>query len=95
MLETHLDLVQEQLLILDRVRQRVTAVLQERSRVLELVNNSLHLAVSAQGPRASAASMRTRARRGDGAQSVPCANNWHVDALGPYTPEVEQALQVG
>eukprot|EP00745_Piridium_sociabile_P000311 TRINITY_DN102025_c0_g1_i1.p1 TRINITY_DN102025_c0_g1~~TRINITY_DN102025_c0_g1_i1.p1 ORF type:complete len:415 (-),score=104.00 TRINITY_DN102025_c0_g1_i1:137-1381(-) len=89
-LETQLRLVQEQLQVLERARRRLFAVLQERSRVLDLLcHANSSITNSTDKGRASAL---------DGRYTTIDSNRLsaaELDALGPYTPETDQALQEG
>lgn len=89
-LETQLRLVQQQLQCLETARRRLFAVLQERSRVLDLLchaNSSITFSAQREGRRAPTAL--------DG--RISCIDSTRLgasvaDALGPYTPETDQAL---
>ena len=75
---------------LDRSRQRLSAVVQERSRVLDLICAALP---------SGSANLSTRTPRGYNrlAMSADPDRYSHdqiqIDALGPYTPEADSALR--
>lgn len=98
MLEAQLKLVQQQLQVLDAARRRLSACLQERSRVMDLVCAALPGAAVSQsayfatrggplGPRSLRPSMSADRDRSE------LGSNPTIDPLGPYTPEADQALQ--
>lgn len=93
-LEAQLRSVQQQLLILDAARKRLFAVLQERSRVLDLLNHSLSSISnvnSAMSNATTASGLRRSKSVQDGRFSrMNCSNL--PDPLGPFTPEADQAL---
>lgn len=96
MLESQLQATQRQLQALSSARRRISAVLQERSRVLDLVcaaipNSACQSAYSGSAPfsaRQPCHSLHTDRDRAEFLNGNPAA-----DPLGAYTPEVEQALQ--
>lgn len=91
-LEVQLRLVQEQLQALDQARRRIFDVLQERTRVLDLLCHANSSILN------SAALHNGRTSRLDGTISVidSCRLGAGVaDNLGPYTPECDKALQEG
>lgn len=91
-LEAQLLLVQQQLHTLDDARRRLSACLQERSRVMDLVCAALPSGVSQ-------SSYSFRSMNGMGSRVNRSADSTRSDAipsidpLGPYTPEADQALQ--
>ena len=96
MLEAQLQLVQQQLQVLDSARRRLSACLQERSRVLDLVCAAISTGTSqsayntrggTMGSRQSRLAMSADRERSDFG-NIPA-----IDPLGPYTPEADQALQ--
>lgn len=87
-LEAQLRSVQQQLQVLDAARRRLFNVLNERSRVMDLLNHSLSSAGSQSAPTGlgrSRTSMDGRLSRLNDLSGQP-------DPLGPYTPEADQAL---
>ncbi|XP_076436605.1 tektin-like protein 1 [Babylonia areolata] len=88
-LEAQLRLVQQQLQTLESARKRLFAVLQERSRVLDLLCHANSSITNSAKGRNSIFDGRTSAL--DSARLGPAG----VDALGPYTPETDLALQDG
>ncbi|KAK7094966.1 tektin-like protein 1 [Littorina saxatilis] len=89
-LEAQLRLVHQQLQTLESARRRVFAVLQERSRVLDLLchaNSSITHSANVSGGRSSGFDGRISAI--DSSRLGAAL----ADALGPYTPETDQALQ--
>ncbi|XP_048774873.1 coiled-coil domain-containing protein 105-like isoform X2 [Ostrea edulis] len=89
-LEAQLRSVQQQLQVLDAARRRLFNVLNERSRVMDLLNHSLS---SANIGSQSAPSGMGRSRTSlDGRLSRLHEMSGQPDPLGPYTPEADQAL---
>lgn len=92
-LEAQLRSVQQQLLVLDAARKRLFAVLQERSRVLDLLNHSLSSITnvnSAMSNASTASGLRRSKSVQEGRYSRMASNQ--PDPLGPFTPEADQAL---
>ncbi|KAK7502565.1 hypothetical protein BaRGS_00006140 [Batillaria attramentaria] len=92
-LENQLRLTQQQLQSLESARRRLFAVLQERSRVLDLLCHANSSILNSAHEHAT----RHRVPSGlDGRISAIDSNRLGAsaaDALGPYTPETDQALQ--
>jgi hypothetical protein len=94
MIDSQLELVQQQLQILDASRKRLAAVLQERSRVVELICAAIPSAsAGAQTSRSIyKPSTRTVSACGNMRSSVDTATGPQIDPLGAYTPECDAAL---
>jgi len=98
-LEAQLQLVQQQLQVLDSARRRLFAVIQERNRVLDLVCSALPstTSVSASGGlygRTAHSGYANRSCTRMSADSrMSMGGSPHIEPLGPYTPEADQALQ--
>ncbi|VDI10496.1 Hypothetical predicted protein [Mytilus galloprovincialis] len=92
-LEAQLRSVQQQLLVLDAARKRLFGVLQERSRVLDLLNHSLSSITNVNSAMSnmSSSGMRRSKSVQDGRYSRMNYSNL-PDPLGPFTPEADQAL---
>ncbi|KAL8612187.1 hypothetical protein ACOMHN_018476 [Nucella lapillus] len=91
-LEAQLRLVQQQLQTLESARKRLFAVLQERSRVLDLLcHANASIVNSANKDRGRTGILDGRISALDSSRLGPAV----VDSLGPYTPEADQALQDG
>ncbi|XP_076455333.1 tektin-like protein 1 [Babylonia areolata] len=89
LLEAQLKLVQEQLQTLERARRRIFAVLQERNRVVDLLchaNSSITNSTNPDKSRLDGRITTIDSRR---------LTTEDRDALGPYTPETDDALQDG
>ena len=91
--------MQQQLQVLDSARRRLFAVIQERNRVLDLVCSALPstTSVSASGGlygRTAHSSYANRSCTRMSADSrMSMGGSPHIEPLGPYTPEADQALQ--
>jgi len=93
MYEAQLNLIKQQLHILDVARKRLGAVIQERSRVMDLICNSL-TPMSAQDQRRANKDMTrssTDLTASYGRSATP--DCFKVDPLGAFTPECDRALQ--
>lgn len=96
MLESQLQLVQQQLQVLDSARRRLFAVVQERTRVLDLICSALPSCnlvsqsanLASKSLRPDSFGMRSSA---DGRLSLSRTSP-AIEPLGPYTPEADQAL---
>ncbi|KAF6026831.1 CCDC105 [Bugula neritina] len=91
MYEAQLKLIKQQLHILDVARKRLGAVTQERTRVMDLICNSL-TPMSAQEQRRSSKEF-TRSHTDTNFCRPSTPENFKVDPLGAYTPECDRALQ--
>ncbi|XP_064616215.1 tektin-like protein 1 [Liolophura sinensis] len=87
-LEAQLALVQQQLQVLDAARKRLFAVLQERSRVMDLLCHSIS---SGHSGRRSHQSQEMNCVKGRGSSMENLSANI-TDQLGPFTPECEHSL---
>ncbi|KAL8612139.1 hypothetical protein ACOMHN_021952 [Nucella lapillus] len=89
-LESSLKLVQEQLQSLELARRRLFAVLQERSRVLDLLCHA-NSSISNSQNKGRPGSLDGKVHTIDSSRLSGAI----IDVLGPYTPETDQALQEG
>ncbi|KAK3589814.1 hypothetical protein CHS0354_015819 [Potamilus streckersoni] len=89
-LEAQLRSVQQQLHILDLARKRLFACLEERSRVLDLLCHTVSSAANGANTNVSTSTNHRSKSMMEGRISRLGASQ--ADPLGPYTPEVDQAL---
>ena len=75
--------------VLDNARSRLAAAIQERSRVLDLICHTLSSTGNTNGTRNSL----QRSWTSNNERTSPQNKAPLIDPLGPYTPEVDQALQ--
>ncbi|OWF39564.1 coiled-coil domain-containing protein 105-like [Mizuhopecten yessoensis] len=91
-LEAQLKSVQQQLQVLDAARRRLFATLQERSRVLDLLNHALSSISNTASCMAGPGSLHRSKTSLDGRLSRLALATTQADPLGPFTPEADQSL---
>lgn len=94
-LESQLQLVQQQLLTLDKARKRLSDVTQERSRVLDLICHALPSgsATAFGGSMSNRYNTGRPKSRNAFSADMSRTDDVGIDPLGPYTPECDAALQ--
>ncbi|XP_069121402.1 tektin-like protein 1 [Argopecten irradians] len=91
-LEQQLKSVQQQLQVLDAARRRLFATLQERSRVLDLLNHALSSISNTSASMCGPGGLHRSKTSLDGRLSRLALATTQADPLGPFTPEADQAL---
>jgi hypothetical protein len=92
-LEAQLEAVRQQLKVTDKARERLTTVIQERTRVLELINATVPFGRSRSSLNSRPTSRGVQSRNTFSADpEMFRAELPPVDALGPFTPEADAAL---